>query len=122
MSEHFAKPNKQRVVSVPPIVLSGTVYDGYPKDRPALGDIVVYGILDRRGKANRGNRQANLGYSGYCVATVWTGRNWNPFTLWNVIPWQILRYRTERDHRGRIRRVIPLLGELRGRKAFLMTW
>lgn len=102
-----------------PLVLTGNVYDRQDDVEITFeaGDVAVYHQMDADGRAAVREAHPNYGYSGYFRASVFDGKNWRRFKIWEVVS------KTDRQYQGPLpdRRLVPCYGECSAAGAHLST-
>lgn len=80
------------------VMLSGkrlrVVEEGAP-DPYRAGDVTLYSRTDAGGRYARAGGHTNFGYSGYFKASVFDGKQWRNFKIWDFIPEADRQYATQ---------------------------
>lgn len=84
-----------------------------------VGDIKLWCRLDSAGRAAVEGGHCNFGYSGYFKASIFDGKKWRNFKLWNFISDTIRHYATQQEKGWKLNMVIAALEK---RKSAIASW
>lgn len=90
-----------------------------PGTGPAAGDVSLYSKSDMEGRIARAGRHTNFGYSGYFRASIFDGKAWRNFKIWDFVPEMELQYETQGDKPRVTKHLVALLAARIGATA---TW
>jgi hypothetical protein len=73
------------------------------------GDIAIRPKTDASGRAAIRGRHTNYGYSGYFLASIFDGRKWRNFRIFNFVPEKDRQYANQRERSKQYERVVSLI-------------
>lgn len=106
-----------QIVQVPGIGRMAVVAS--PSTIPAAGDISLYSKMDMLGRSAVAGKHTNYGYSGYFRASIFDGKAWRNFKIWDFIPEAERQYETQGD-RPRVKK--HLVAQLSARVGSVAVW
>lgn len=78
------------------------------------GDVALYQRLDMHGRYAIAGNHTNWGYSGYFKASVFDGKQWRAFKIWNFIPEADRHYANQGDRAKVHQRLAKIIENLAG--------
>ena len=83
------------------------------------GDVGVYENTDSNGRMAIAGGHTNYGYSGYFRASIYDGKKWRKFKIWDFVSGPDRTFQTRRDMPEVRKRLIEIISAKRGNR---VTW
>jgi hypothetical protein len=83
------------------------------------GDVGVYENTDYMGRMAIAGGHTNYGYSGYFRASIYDGKKWRNFKIWDFVSGPDRTFQTRRDMPEVRKRLVEIISEKRGNR---VTW